>query len=553
MAKRKSAGYGSTLRRGGKAIEVERVEDRFTVIPSTPEQIEQLRAVPGISEVDPIGQGIYRAQTSGPARDTAMETVRAVGLEAVAHHAYRPKDSDGTVYYLTDKIVVRFKPEAAAAEIDALLDRYGLRLVKSYDSEPSTYLVQVTSTSGENPLKISNQLGEDPLVENAEPNLLNRFMPAWRPMDDLFPRQWHLEAADGPQLTALASVNAPAAWEMTRGSRDIVVAIMDDGFDLSHPDFQGQGKIVAPRDYIDGDADPFPVDGDYHGTPCAGVAVAEANGRGVVGVAPDCAFMPVRFPLNLDDDALVEIFTEVGRHAHVISCSWGPPPVDARLSEQVDRCLSRLAASGGPDGRGCVIAFAAGNFNAPLNDPVNAGGFVWRDYQGRMRRTTGPIRNGFAYHPEVLCVAASTSMNLHSAYSNWGAEVNVCAPSNNFHPLNPQAFVPGRGIWTTDNEAMGAGFTSNSRFTGAFGGTSSATPLAAGMAALVRSANPSLTAAEVRGIIEQTADKIVDNNTDIVLGTNRGQYAGGRCDWFGFGKINAVRAVQEARNRLGGG
>ena len=92
-------------------------------------------------------------------------------------------------------------------------------------------------------------------------------------------------------------INASEAWDITRGARDVVVAVIDDGFDIDHPDFQGVGKIVQPRDFVDGDAKPFPTAANYHGTPCAGVAIAEANGRGVVGVAPGCAFMPVRITI----------------------------------------------------------------------------------------------------------------------------------------------------------------------------------------------------------------------------------------------------------------
>ena len=126
----------------------------------------------------------------------------------------------------------------------------------------------------------------------------------------------------------------------------------------------------------------------------------------------------------------------------------------------------------------------------------------------------------------------------------------MCAPSNNIHPLNPSEYVLGRAIWTTDNEDIGLGITENSRYTDRFGSTSSAAPLVAGIAGLVLSANPNLSAAEVREILESTADKIVDTDPDIVLGTNRGQYdSNGRCDWFGFGKVNAARAVEEAHRR----
>ena len=109
-----------------------------------------------------------------------------------------------------------------------------------------------------------------------------------------------------------------------------------------------------------------------------------------------------------------------------------------------------------------------------------------------------------------------SAVNLKAAYSNWGKEVNFCAPSNNFHPLNPQVLLAGRGIWTADNEESGLGFTIDSRYTGRFGGTSSATPLAAGVAALVKSANPELTAIEIQDILEKTTDKIEDPNPDPV-------------------------------------
>lgn len=71
------------------------------------------------------------------------------------------------------------------------------------------------------------------------------------------------------------------------------------------------------------------------------------------------------------------------------------------------------------------------------------------------------------------------------------------------------------------------------------------------VAALVLSANPKLSAAEVKEILQTTADKIVDTDPDIVLSTNRGQYdTNGRCDWFGFGKVNAATAVVEAKKRM---
>jgi subtilisin family serine protease len=544
---------GSYVWRGGQKIALEKEDDRFTILPSSAEHLARLRNAPGVRDIKPVTNQVFKVETTATERDAAMEAVRSEAFAAVAHHAYRPKGSDGTVFYLTDKIIASFDPKASATQIEKLLEKYGLKVLKEYEDLSHTYLLQVTSSSGENPIKVANRLAEEKIVLSAEPNMVNRFQPAFIPTDGYFRRQWHLSAQKGPQLVAEASIDAPAAWDITRGERRIVVAVVDDGFDLSHPDFQGEGKVVFPKDYVDGDANPFPesLAGDYHGTPCAGVAIAESNGRGVVGAAHGCAFMPVRFPLSADDDLLIEIFEEVGQKADVISCSWGPPPVFAPLATPVSEMFERLATTGGPRGKGCIICFAAANFNAPLNDPKNVGGFVWLDFStGMLRRTMGPILNGLAAHPHVIAVAASTSLNKHAAYSNWGAEISVCAPSNNFHPLDPQQFVPGRGIWSTDNEAFGDGFTAHSRYTGRFGGTSSATPLVAGVAALVLSANSDLTAAEVKDVLQTTADKIVDPDPDIVLGTNRGQYnSKGRCDWFGFGKVNAAKAVAEAVRR----
>ena len=548
-----SSSEGSYTWRGGNKILLEKMEDRFTVMPGDSRQLERVRSATEARAVEPVTNQVFRIETTSTERDGMMERLRSPTFRAVVHHAYRPTGSDGTIYYVTDCILVGFKRQVKAADIDAILTKYALRLLKVYAFRHNTFLVQVTDSSGANPIKVANRLAEEPDVRTAEPNMVNRFRPMFLPPDPLFVHQWHLHAEDGPQVLAAASVNAPAAWDITRGDRNIVLAVIDDGFDLSHPDFTGPNKIVHPKDYVDGDAQPFPDsrNQDYHGTPTAGVAVAESNGIGVVGVAHGCAFMPVRFPLAADDDVLIDLFTEVGSKADIISCSWGPPPVYAPLQIDFHYLLEQLAAKGGPRSKGCVICFAAGNFNAPIVDMSNPVAFAWLDSgSGIHRATVGAILNGLAAHPNVIAVSASTSLNKHAAYSNWGPEISLCAPSNNFHPLLPGTFVPGRGIWTTDNEAMGLDFQPGSRYTGGFGGTSSATPLVAGVAALILSTDPDLSAKEVRSILESTADKIVDTAPDIISGHNRGQYdAAGRCDWFGHGKVNAAAAVAEAHRR----
>ncbi|MDH3446251.1 MAG: S8 family serine peptidase, partial [Deltaproteobacteria bacterium] len=275
------------------------------------------------------------------------------------------------------------------------------------------------------------------------------------------------------------------------------------------------GKIVAPRDFGQDDMMPDPVgDTDNHGTACAGVAVAEENGLGVVGLAPGCAFMPVRMGQWLSDQTVIDMFQHaIDNNADVISCSWSAAAWNFPLSTAMNGILHKTATEGRANKKGCVILFAAGNEDRPLDGEKN-----------------GQVSHqGFALHPDVIAVAASNSQDLRSNYSNFGLELAICAPSSG---------SPGRRIVTTDRR--GSQGYSDQDYTADFGGTSSATPLSAGLAALILSINPELTSAEVKRIMMDTADKIDQAN---------GQYnAGGHSSLYGHGRINAAAAV-----RLAGG
>lgn len=534
------------LLRGGQAIEIVKESEYFTAILPNQRLLQEVEQISAVQECKAVFHNVYKVRTDESDRDSVMDYIRAkMNAEGISHHAYHPVGDAATRYYLTDLLILSFREGVATSKVEAIMQAHGLQYVREF-ADGRTYLFRVTRSAGKNPVKVCTDLVERPEVAWAEPNLINRFQSAYEPSDPLFSNQWHLKSWDGIELVKEADVSATQAWDITRGSSDIVVAVIDDGFDITHPDLAG--KIVFPKDFVDGDAEPFPtkVRNEFHGTPCAGVAIGAENGTGIVGAAPGCRFMPVRFDLAADDNLLYEIFDYVGKRAHVISCSWGPVPVYAPLSQLVYEQFTQLAHSGGPHGKGCVICFAAGNFNAPLYLP-NSPAFKWRHPTYGILETKGTILNGNAAHPDVIAVAASTSQNRKAAYSNWGKEISVCAPSDNWHPIDPQQRMPGRGIWTTDNEEYGLGFTVNSRYTGHFGGTSSATPLVAGVAALVLSANPELSALDVRRILRESADKIVDDQPDPVLGQRKGSYdAGGHSDWFGYGKINAARAVQQA-------
>jgi subtilisin-like proprotein convertase family protein len=383
---------------------------------------------------------------------------------------------------------------------------------------PNAFVARLTSEATQNPIKIANALRQSGAVAVAEPDFSMKIQLAYRPSDTLFPQQWHLENLGGFGLTAGADVKAPGAWDITRGDRSITVCVMDDSVQIDHPEFSAPGKIVAPFDFGENDPDPSPVlVDDNHGTACAGVAVAEENGEGVVGLAPRCALMPIRTSSMISNQTIRDLFDYARTNgADVISCSWGVATKFFALSTPMIDAIRR-AAREGRGGRGCVILFAAGNEDSPI-DGVKDG---------------VAVRSGFAMHPDVIAVAASNSHDVRSHYSNFGPQVWVCAPSSG---------SGGRRIVTTDRTG-GAGYQSGDyTTTNGFGGTSSSTPLVAGLCGLILSVNPQLTAEEVKDILRQTSD-----NIDPAAGSYN---ADGHSDWYGYGRVDAFRALQEAQRQL---
>ncbi len=554
----KKSDEGRFLCRGGQKIEVDRAEDTFTVNLRQPADATHLRSDADVRRVELLTRKVAKVtvvpgEETAQCRDKVMDRLRR-SEKLVVHHEYIDHENPDVSYQITPEIMVKFKGDTSRERMAQILDKTGVVIKKDYPELGAVFLVEVTDAAGANPVKVSNRLEDNPEVEYAEPCLLNRFVHSSLPTDEQFAFQWHLysKTHNAPDIDPLADANVYEAWQITRGKRDIVVAVIDDGFELSHPDFQGAGKVVEPVDFSGNDDQPLPEAGDYHGTPCAGVAIAEENGVGCVGAAPRCAFMPVRFPLGASDPWLIEIFRYVSQRAHIASCSWGMIPGNYPLSSAVRDTFSSLAHSGGKDGRGLIIVFAAGNYNAPLDSTVDYPiRWLGRDAQGNWRTftATGRIVNGYAAHPDIIAVSAITSLNRKSLYSNWGQQISVAAPSNNFDPTTLNR-LPGRGITTTDNEYHGSSFSPGKRYTNSFGGTSSSTPLVAGICALLKSVNPELSALQVKAIIEATADKVEDTSKDPLYGHTKGTYANDHSHWFGFGKINALRALQEAASRL---
>lgn len=548
--------FGIVLQRGGEELILEKILDRFTVRLVTDFTLKQLSQISwGIWQRSIPQAKLELFTVLHNHLDWAMSQARAAANVAFAGHVYTIKDNPGTFVYLNDQITIQFASWVDPTRIDAIATRFGLVQQKAIPGLPHGFVFLVSQQARENPLKITNQLQSFSEVLAAEPNILLPSESHYRPRDAMYPQQWYLGHNGGHQLVAGSHIFVEKAWDITRGVRSVVVAVVDDSFDLNHSDLQGSGKIVAPRDLKNNNFLPIPGERETsHGTACAGLAIAEENGSGIVGVAPGCALIPIRSTGFLDDQSIEDMFNwAIGNGASVISCSWGASAVYFPLSLRQRAAITR-AATTGRNGKGCVVVFAAGNANRPLNGTVYEQNWPDNLLQGNTNWL-----NGFALHPDVITVAACTSLNKKAAYSNWGTNIALSAPSNNASPglsfpnkgfvntpPNITTTLHGRTILSADQ--IGAAGYEPGDFTNNFGGTSSATPIVAGVAALVLSANPDLTGQQVKFILQETADKIVDSDPDPQFGMRRGTYdTNGHSQWFGYGKINAARAVQAAQ------
>jgi len=252
--------------------------------------------------------------------------------------------------------------------------------------------------------------------------------------------------------------------------------------------------------------------------------VACADGKfGASGVAPLAKLMPIRMMSQLGSQGEANAFYWAAENgADVISCSWGP--ADGRWWDPNDPLhdtvvplpdSTRLAldyvVTRGRNGKGCIVLFAAGNGNESVDN------------------------DGYASYERVLAVAASNDRSVRSVYSDFGDAIFCAFPSNDFEfpeEDRPAPLTP--GIWTTDRTAR-PGY-SNDDYTNSFGGTSSACPGAAGVAALVLSCNPSLTRDEVNDVLRRACEQIDPED---------GEYdEQGHSHLYGYGRLNAESAVR---------
>lgn len=408
---------------------------------------------------------------------------------------------------LSDCFVAKFMGKLSRKEIDEINAKNGVEIVKSIDVDSNVYVLRVVGLKNRTTLDVANKYYEMDEVEWSHPDWIRRMELRSLPNDPLFPNQWHLNNTGGGGAVNDADADAPEAWDLTKGSAGITIAIIDDGVDTAHEDFTG--KVLPGRDVVNDNDDPNPQSGDNHGTAVAGLATAnQDNGIGVSGVAPACKLMPIRLLADgatISDEAEAFLFA-AQKGADIISNSWGPIDGTGNVDPLPDVVKAAIdyAADSGRGGKGCVIFFAAGNGNESVDN------------------------DGYASYEKVIAVGASTDQDVRADYSDYGLSLDIMAPSSGGT----------RGITTTDRTGN-AGYSSGN-YTNSFGGTSAASPTAAGAAALMLSVNGELSRSDVQEILQYTADKINPANANY--------NANGFSQKYGYGRINAYNAVLEAIN-----
>jgi subtilisin family serine protease len=439
---------------------------------------------------------------------------------------FRERES-GLVRTVYREIVVRFKAGTPAKTRRQIFARHDFEVRRVNPFVPDQVVVAHAARrrTGAELVDIANDWAELDEVAFATPNFVSEYRRLARRA--ISPAQWHLRnlAREAGQKKG-EDVDALGAWRTTRGRRSVVIAILDDGVDVDHPSLRARmwrnpvrsAPDQVGRDFFLPDDHPdhynprpktfhYPFSqhegNDNHGTPCAGVAAASS--RGAVGVAPGCRLLAVKI-FHADDLASDERVADAIRYAatraDVLSCSWG-----SGISPDIQLALADVGTARG--GLGVPVFCASGNeYAASVGFPAS--------------------------DPNAIAVGASTDQGRHAEYSNRGAKLDFVAPSDGGRVaiFTTDVSYDNRGYNVGEEDEGGA----NGLYTDTFGGTSSATPLAAGVAGLVLSVNPRLDREEVRQILRRTADKI-----------GRGYDRKGHSRSFGYGRLNAARAVREAR------
>jgi thermitase len=405
----------------------------------------------------------------------------------------------------TDRVTVQLDSDMPAADAKVRLKADGLSLVRRLGFAPNTYEARISAKRPE--LEVVQELQEKQgHYRFVEPVLLEAIPSRYTPSDPDFGNQWqHLNDGSNGGVAG-ADIKSEAAWDLARG-RGVRLAVIDNGIQVTHPDLKaglvGGGHFVSDgtggatfQRWQPGQAG-FP-NGD-HGTFCLGMAGARMdNNLGGCGSAPEadllaiaCLTDQVGTQLTLAraiayaaNPTTEDAQAAAADGAHVISCSLGPNGADWVMTSVLELAITAAAVQG-RRGLGVPILWAASN---------------------------GPYdvaQDEVCSHPDVMAVSRSNRNDLEDGAA-YGPKLEFLAP--------------GTEVYST-------------KFRSRYGyatGCSFAAPLAAGVAALVLERYPAWARDQVRQRLRDACDKVGGVTYD----------AHGRHDEYGYGRLNAEKAVQ---------
>jgi subtilisin family serine protease len=554
------------------------------------------------------------------------------------------KQDEKNASILTDEIVVRFKGNIEEKQVKAISNKLGLTILRIIPYAGNAYQFKVTKGGIYKALDACNQLVEMGIVEYAEPNLFHTYEEdAIVPTNYLYPEQW-----DHP------IINTPDAWQVLNdnlgvaqrfGNPDIIVAVVDSGVNVNHPQFNrnvsnGQPKVFTAFDFANMVANNNTLGGS-HGSCCASASVgftdvsSVAGGvpDGTVGIAGNCRLMAIRRSGTEADYADMYVWiggfnpnsaragfpAQLARGADIISNSFGYSinnPISGLMRDTFDHLTTY-----GRNGRGVLLFFSAGNDSVNLditfrrpwgmyqkcmsvaaaslaNDGITETRAVYSNFgtpisfcthshdqfptthnpSANYGAWTGTVLNGVSdddgnaprnrERQTTLTAAANAGLITVTVASTAGMvngqAIMIGNPSANISPSETKRItnIVGNVITFTPalfaNKANGTVVNFGNRdYRNNFGGTSYATPVIAGVAALMLSVNNRLTWIEVRDILRETAIKIDPNNTNANgrwrdpanrISTDPGYAGPFFSQFYGYGRISVVAAVTTAIN-----
>ena len=233
-----------------------------------------------------------------------------------------PAGSPESKMVLTEQIIVQFPAKTSLKAILKIESGYGLKRIQSFPFARNTFLYEL-----DDPflgLRISNELQKSGSVNYAYPNWMRVRTKRSIPDDPLFANQWHLLNTGQGGGTPGEDVNIVSVWDTYRGSANEIIALVDDGLEINHPDLRDNVQTDLCWDFVNDNSDT--TDGE-HGTSCAGVAAGRGfNALGICGAAPNAGLVGHRitFDIALSDTVWASALSRNNAVIDIYSNSWGP-------------------------------------------------------------------------------------------------------------------------------------------------------------------------------------------------------------------------------------